>query len=420
MSSAASAPAEPHSAPLRLRECHDCGLILHLPPLPRTAVARCPRCAAVLRRRTSDPAIRALACALAGLILFVIVLAEPFMNVEVRGLGSTLSLARGPLVLEEYGYWPLAAVLLVTTLAAPGIRLAALAYVLGALQRHRPPRHLYAVFRWTRWLGPWAMAEVFLLGAFVAYTRLTDIAQVGVGAAVYALGGLALANAAADSLLDREAVWQGLEHKGIVAGDAGDGASGPLAGCDSCGLVSRAAAHCPRCGARRRRRRPDSAARTWALLLAAGILYIPANLLPVMNVISLGRGTSATIMGGVIELAGADMWPLAALVFFASITVPLFKLIGLSWLLLSTRTRAAGGLRGRTWLYRIIDHVGRWSMIDVFMVSILTALVRLGVLATITPGPAAVAFGAVVVLTMFAAGSFDPRLMWDAAGQNDA
>jgi paraquat-inducible protein A len=420
MSSAESAHAEPQAAPLRLRECTDCGLILHLPPLPRSAVARCPRCDAVLRRRRSDSAVRALAFAAAGLILFAIALVEPFMNVEVRGLGSSLSLARGPLVLEEYGYWPLAAVVLVTTLAAPCARLAALAYVLAALQLDRPPQHLYAVFRWTEWLGPWAMAEVFLLGAFVAYTRLTEIAQVDIGVAVYALGGLALANAAADTLLDKEAVWQGLEHKGIVADHADAEGSGPLAGCDSCGLVSRAVSHCPRCGAHRRRRKPNSASRTWALLLAAGILYIPANLLPVMNVMSLGRGTSATIMGGVVELAGADMWPLAALVFFASITVPLLKLAGLTWLLLSIRTRTVRGLRRRTWLYRIVDHVGRWSMIDVFMVSILTALVRLGVLATITPGPAAVAFGAVVVLTMFAAGTFDPRLMWDAAGQNRA
>lgn len=420
MSSPDLAHAEPQPVPPRLRECPDCGLILHLPPLPRSAIARCPRCAAVLRRRRSDPAIRALAFAAAGLILFAIAMVEPIMNVEVRGLGSSLSLVRGPLVLEEYGYWPLAAVLLVTTLAAPCARLAALAYVLTALRLERPPQHLYAVFRWTEWLGPWAMAEVFLLGAFVAYTRLTEIAQVDIGVAVYALGGLALANAAADALLDKEAVWQGLEHKGIVADHAGADASGPLAGCDSCGLVSRAVAHCPRCGAGMRRRKPDSTARTWALLLGAGILYVPANLLPVMNVMSLGRGTSATIMGGVIELAGADMWPLAALVFFASITVPLLKLVGLTWLLLTIRTRAVRGLRRRTWLYRIVDHVGRWSMIDVFMVSILTALVRLGVLATITPGPAAVAFGAVVVLTMFAAGSFDPRLMWDAAGQNPA
>jgi paraquat-inducible protein A len=173
-------------------------------------------------------------------------------------------------------------------------------------------------------------------------------------------------------------------------------------------------AHCPRCGSALHARKPNSIARTWALLLAAAILYVPANLYPVMTVISLGQGTPDTILSGVEELAHAGMWPLALLVFFASITVPMLKLIGLTVMLISTQTRSHRRLRDRTVLYRIVEFVGRWSMIDVFMISILVGLVQLGNLATIEPGIGAVSFACVVILTMLAAESFDPRLMWDA------
>jgi len=290
--------------------------------------------------------------------------------------------------------------------------------VLLGMRLPHPPRHLFTVFRWVEWLSPWSMVEVFLLGVFVAYTRLIAIAHVDVGGAVFALGALMLATAAADSVLDHEAVWEGLERRGVVAGRAAGHGGGRLTGCDSCGLVSRATLACPRCGANVRPRKPDSVNRTWALLAAAAALYLPANILPVLTLIRLGRGTSATILGGVDELAAAGMWPLAALVFFASITVPVLKLVGLSTLLISTHRAARSRLRERTLIYRIVESVGRWSMIDVFMISILTALVRMGTLASVYPGVGAVAFCGVVILTMLASQSFDPRLMWDAAGEN--
>jgi paraquat-inducible protein A len=120
-------------------------------------------------------------------------------------------------------------------------------------------------------------------------------------------------------------------------------------------------------------------------------------------------------LGGVRQLIEAQMWPLALLVFFASITVPVLKIAGLTLMLVTTQRRSAWRLRERTRLYRIVDFIGRWSMIDVFMISILTALVRLGVIASVYPGPGVLAFCAVVILTMLAAACFDPRLMWDAA-----
>jgi len=162
----------------RLRECPDCGMFQRLPPLPRGSVARCVRCAAVLRRRRVDPVGRSLALTLTGLLLLALAVLLPFMDVSVSGQGREISLLSGPAELEQHGVWELAIAVLVTTVAAPLARLLALTYVLLGLRLATPPRHLYAVFRWVEWIGPWAMIEVFLLGVFVAYTRLTAIAHV--------------------------------------------------------------------------------------------------------------------------------------------------------------------------------------------------------------------------------------------------
>ena len=203
-------------------------------------------------------------------------------------------------------------------------------------------------------------------------------------------------------------------------------AQASLLNCHSCHKLSRVRklpsgchAVCPRCGAALHLRKPNSLARTWALTLAALILYIPANVYPVMTVISFGKGHPDTILSGVKALLLAGMWPLALLVFFASITVPVLKLVGLSYLLLSVQKKSQWRPRDRTFLYRITEVVGRWSMIDIFMIAILVALVKLGSIATIEPGVGATSFAAVVILTMFAAMSFDPRLIWDNLEDRD-
>jgi len=194
--------------------------------------------------------------------------------------------------------------------------------------------------------------------------------------------------------------------------------------CEECGkvlsFVSSPAGHnvfCPRCRARLHRRKPNSLSRTWALVIAALIMYVPANVYPIMTVIRFGRGSPSTIVQGVKILFAEGMYGIALLVFFASVVVPLMKLFGLMFLLLSVRYRWDIPPLDRTRLYRVLDSVGRWSMLDIFVIAILVALVRLGSVAEITAGPAATSFAAVVVITMLAAESFDPRLIWDAQGE---
>jgi paraquat-inducible protein A len=198
-----------------------------------------------------------------------------------------------------------------------------------------------------------------------------------------------------------------------------------LTPCHDCALLCRLPGHgergahgalCPRCGAPLHARKPRSLERTWAFLVAAGLCYLPANLLPIMQVTSLGRTQADTILSGVVYLLVHGMWPLALVVFVASVFVPLLKIAILLGLLVSVHRGSRWRPLDRTRLYRITEAIGRWSMVDIFVVTILVALVRLGNLATVEAQPGAVFFGAVVVLTMLAAESFDPRLIWDRSG----
>jgi paraquat-inducible protein A len=198
------------------------------------------------------------------------------------------------------------------------------------------------------------------------------------------------------------------------------------ASCHDCGLVvtleagaHHAKTHCPRCRATVHRRKPDSLNRTWALVITAAMLYVPANIFPVMKVISLGKAQEDTILSGAIYLLVHGMWPLALIVFFASVVVPLLKLIALSFLLVSVQKGSCWRPVERTKLYHIVEAVGRWSMTDIYVVTILVALVSLGNLATIEAGMGAVYFAGVVVMTMIAAESFDPRLIWDRARESN-
>jgi paraquat-inducible protein A len=199
----------------------------------------------------------------------------------------------------------------------------------------------------------------------------------------------------------------------LTAAEAG------LVSCETCGLLSRPAddrdlGYCPRCGEELARRRHQSIQYTWALVIAAAICYIPANVLPVLTTTALGSSDSDTIMGGVVLLYTTGSWPLALIVLIASVMVPLGKLVSLTYLLITVQRGVPTQNRERTRLYRLVEFIGRWSMLDVFVDTFTVALVQLQPLMSVEPGPGVLFFAAVVVLTMLAAETFDPRLIWDA------
>jgi paraquat-inducible protein A len=189
--------------------------------------------------------------------------------------------------------------------------------------------------------------------------------------------------------------------------------------CCTCGLLQAVGelppgrvAECARCGGRLADGPHGSLQRTAALALAALVLYVPANLYPIMRMHFHGAYTESTVWDGVVKLADMDQWFVATVVFLASIVVPVIKLTGLLYLVVTIRFRIGRRLRDRTRIYRFIDVIGPWAMLDVFLLAALVGLVQLGQLATVLPGPGLIAFAAVVVLTMLATASFDPRTIW--------
>lgn len=384
--------------------------------LPAGLTASCRRCGALLYRERHASVERALALTLAALILLIVAHAFPFLTFALEGNERAGTILGSVKALWDAGSWQLAIVVLLLATIAPLGKLMLELWVLLplALGRLAPgTRWLFALAGQSRL---WAMTEIYLLAVLVAYVKLEELATVEVGPGLLAFVGLILCIAAADNLLDRRAIWW------RVAPQAGVRALAqrhlPLVGCHTCGQVASlspdaAEAACPRCGKPLHSRKPDAVARTWALLAAAAILYVPANVYPVMTITSFGRAEPSTILGGVAVLIEEGMWPVAALVFFASVAVPILKLLGLTFLLFGIRFETTFSKRDLGRLYRIIEQVGRWSMIDVFMIAILAVLVDLGEIAQIVPGPGALAFAAVVVLTMLAALSFEPKLIWD-------
>lgn len=177
--------------------------------------------------------------------------------------------------------------------------------------------------------------------------------------------------------------------------------------------------YCERCGARVFVRRPNCLARTWALLVTAGVMFLPANLLPIMTVRNLGYSTPDTIISGVLALTRQGMFGIATVVFVASILVPTLKLLGIGLLLYSVQNHIQLSARQRVFMFRFIEWIGRWSMLDIFVIAVLVALVNFGSLANVEAGFGALAFASVVILTMLAALSFDPRLIWDNTGIED-
>lgn len=197
-----------------------------------------------------------------------------------------------------------------------------------------------------------------------------------------------------------------------------------LVGCNDCGLVNRwpvkfARVRCARCNAPLTRRIPRSVSRSWALLVAAVMLYLPANLLPIMHVTSLGLVRSDTILSGAEFLLISGMWPLALVVFVASVLVPIMKMVIIAYLLISVQLRSPARPMDRTRLYRFTEFVGRWSMVDIFVVAVLVALLQMGAVADVRAGPGALYFASVVILTMLATFTFDPRLIWDNVPNRD-
>nr|WP_284047694.1 paraquat-inducible protein A [Halomonas gemina] len=413
-------PPETRTSRRRLRACHECDWLVALPPLHPGEKADCPRCGHTLASRHHRPAQRSMALALAALVALALAVSFPFVSFSVGGIGNRIELSQTATTLIGFDQ-PLVAIAVLLTIAVlPAVYLAGVVWLQLGLLRQVPLAASRSIARSLSHLHPWMMADVFIVGALVSLIKIAGMAEIELGTSFWAFCAFALLLLATTQSLDADWLWFSLAGEPLAPTGARTGepaAPQGLAGCATCGLVNRLESdghgRCRRCGEGLHARLPHSLQRTWALLAAATVMYLPANLYPIMTTTSLGHASPSTIIGGVVELIQMGSWPVAVVIFVASVIVPVGKLVALAWLCLVVKRSDELNAATRTRLYRLTEFIGRWSMVDVFVVAILVALIRAGALMSITPGPAALAFGAVVVSTMLAAMTFDPRLLWD-------
>ena len=411
----------PGYAPNGLIACHACDGVHRIVPVPEGGKALCTRCGSLLYRNLPRSLDHSAALYLAAFVLFLLANTFPFVSLKYGDRVEQSLLVSGAFALQKAGMGELGVLILLTSVVFPLLTIGGMLYLLLPLRLGLRPRWMTQVWRMVRALNPWSLIGVFMLGLLVSVVKLQDLATIIPGVAFFAFVGLLVISTAATASFDPAALWP---RQGPVPPAAAKGSAASLgyATCHTCDLlVARPQPGqrwaCPRCGsAMHGMRLPDSISRTWALLGSAALLLVPANLYPVMTVIRFGQGEPNTILSGVVHLAEDGAWPLAALVFFASFVVPISKIGALGLLLVTVQRNSAWRVRDRTLLYRVTEAVGAWSMIDIFLVGILVALVRMDALATVRPGIGATFFGSAVVLTMLAAHAFDPRLVWDKAG----
>ena len=408
------------SEPDRLIACHECAAIYRRAPIPENARANCLRCGALLYRHIPDSLNRSLALYLAALMLWIMANLFPFLGLKVGEIYQENLLLQAGLALYEHGMGELGLVVFLTSILFPLITIVGMIYLLLPLRFGFVPAQTGRVFQIIGALLPWSLISVFMLGTLIAIVKLQDLATVVPGFSLVAFSLLLVVYAMADSHFDRADFWDEVERlRGTDSQPRQLSGSALLHHCHVCDGIQEGGHHCRRCGCEVHHRVTDSIQQTWAFLFAAVLMLIPANLYPVMTVKKLGAGQPDTILSGVIHLLEAGLYGLGFIVLFASIIVPVAKLLTLGFLLYSVQKRSAWKPRDRTQLYRVTEIVGSWSMVDVFLVGLLAGLVSLGLLASVTPGIGASFFGAAVILTMLAAQKFDPRLIWDNLPDTD-
>ncbi|MFI0473879.1 PqiA/YebS family transporter subunit [Halomonas sp. HMF6819] len=413
-------PPETRLTRRRLRACHECDWVSALPPLGSGEKASCPRCSHTLVKRHRYPAQRSMALAIAAFVALLVAVSFPFVSFNVSGVSNRIELTQTATTLINF-HQPLVAIAVIMTIAVlPALYLFGVMWLQYGLLRGRHMPYSRDIARSLAHFLPWMMADVFIIGALVSLIKVAGLAQIHLGISFWAFCIFAILLLKTSQSLDADWMWFSLEGEPLAPEGTLTGTTAAVqgvTGCPTCGLINRLPAtgkvRCQRCHETLHQRVPHSLQRTWALLFAATVMYIPANLYPIMTTTSLGSSSPSTIIGGVVQLIQMGSWPVAAVIFIASVIVPVGKLFALAWLCLIAKRSDELKAQSRTRLYRLTEFIGRWSMVDVFVVAILVALIRAGSLMSITPGPAALAFGSVVVLTMLAAMAFDPRLLWD-------
>ncbi len=421
----------------RFTACPDCDLLLPkiTEPPPGTKV-ECPRCGSELRKTKKNSVNRTLALAITGLLLYFPAIFLSLMTFTTLGMSEGGNVLDSIISFYNQDYFFVASVVLLSAVIFPFMKLSLLATVAFCIKTEKFPPVLPLFFRLYLHLDEWGMVEVYLLGIMVTIIKMYTSVDILYGPGFFSFIALVLLTMGSSTTLDRTLFWRSLEAKRDLNGKPekrtilrrASEEGMPMRSALQAGLVlchdcrkllpahnsnQEETTRCPRCSARLHPRKAGSISRTWALILTSAILFIPANTLPIMRVDFLGIPEHSTILDGIQYFFKEGSYGIGIIILTASILVPLFKMLGLLIILLTIHFKRGHYLHNKAKMFRFIEFVGRWSMLDIFVIALLGAFVNFGFFTSIRSEPGAIYFCLVVVTTMFAAITFDPRLMWD-------
>ncbi|MDR0805814.1 MAG: membrane integrity-associated transporter subunit PqiA [Enterobacteriaceae bacterium] len=405
--------------------CPQCDLMVKLPEIHEGDKAVCPRCHTTLRSLWVEPVLQPVICAASALIMMVLANLFPFINMRVSGIYNQIRLIEIPqaMLSDDYGF--LATLFVIFVQLIPVFCMVSI--ILLCLKVKMPYRVKIIMGRVIYLVKIWCMVEIFLVGVLVSFVKLMAYGDIGIGASFLPYCLFCLLQVRAFQCLDRYWLWQRIKAAPPLPKNVQVGVSGLKQGLRSCpccmAILPADEKRCLRCHTIGYVRRPNSLQWTLSLLLTSVIIYIPANILPIMVTEVLGNPSASNIISGVILLWQDGSYPVALVIFIASIMVPTLKILAIGWLCYEASGRGKDLNRQdqekMNVLYEMVEFVGRWSMIDVFVIGVLSALVRMGKLMSVYPDVGAVLFALVVILTMIAAMMFDPRLLWDRVNNKE-
>ncbi len=404
--------------------CPGCDLSLAPADPAKNHILLCPRCFQKLKKSKNNSVIKTFAFSLTGLFLYLPALLLPLMTMSILGKETQASIGDATLHLFAQGHYFIGTIVFLTALLLPLYMLFILCMVSYGLLFDKYYKLTPTLFRHYSHITEWAMTDIYLVAILITIIKMGHSAEIHFNTGFFCFVGMVLVTIAAQAALQKKLFWSLLEKKqGLptkyqrnLVSD-----SNQRTICHSCDFTiwykknEKRATYCPRCGDKLHQRKINSLQRTWALLCTAVILSIPANMLPIMEVEYFGVIKKTTIMDGIIYFFQDGAYGIGLIILTASILVPVFKILGLTIILLTIHFRVPTGLKRKMTMFRFIEFIGRWSMLDIFVIALLSALVQFGFLSTIKTAPAAIYFTCVVLCTMSAAITFDTRLLWNTS-----
>jgi len=413
--------------------CPGCDLLIPVPEVPDGHYIACGRCGTTLSKSYVNSIERVLALSFAGLLLYLPAMFLPLMTLSSLGLKERGSVVDTCIGFYQNGYIVVSIITFVTAVIVPFLKIFIPFLTAVCLKSGTKAAMLIPPFKLHKHLEEWGMVEIYLLGILITLIKMGDVARVDFNVGFFCFIGLVLLSMAVSVCMDRRLFWYYLdrhessgedleiqrlgslfrESPGLVQ----TAANLDLMSCHDCGKLVKAGPaeqDCPRCNSHLHFRTKKSLSITWALVITSLILFFPANMLPIMRVDFLGVPDRSTILDGIIYFFMHGSIGIGLIILIASILVPVYKIIGLIIILVTIRSGKNRYLKQKSKMFRFIEFIGRWSMLDIFVVAILSVLVDFGFLTSIHTAPGATYFCLVVIATMCAAIVFDPRILWDA------